>query len=67
MSKLLLRVEEAAELLGLSRAKLYMMIGAGEVPVVRVGKCVRIPADRLREWVTLNTVEPEKTEIVFGR
>jgi len=51
MERLLLKAEEAAELLGLGRAKVYMMMASGELPTVRIGRSVRIPLDKLREWV----------------
>jgi excisionase family DNA binding protein len=39
----LLKVAEAAEQLAVSRAKLYRLISAGQVRVVRIGSSVRIP------------------------
>jgi excisionase family DNA binding protein len=52
---LLVRVEEAAELLAISRAALYPMLGR-EIPVVRIGRAVRIPRQALAEYVA-RTVE----------
>jgi excisionase family DNA binding protein len=49
--KLLLRPVEAAEMLGMSKTKVYNMITAGIIPSIRVGGNVRIPADRLRAWI----------------
>ena len=51
MNRLLLRPSEAAEVLGLGRTKTYQLIAAGELPCVRVGGAVRVPAEELREWV----------------
>jgi hypothetical protein len=34
---LLLRVGEAARLLGVSRSTMYQLVGSGQVPVVRIG------------------------------
>lgn len=48
---MLLRAEEAARMLGLGRSKVFQMLAAGELPVVRIGRCVRIPRDELREWI----------------
>jgi excisionase family DNA binding protein len=49
--RILLTVPEAAEALSVSRATLYVMIGAGQLPTVRVGsRGVRIPVDALREF-----------------
>jgi excisionase family DNA binding protein len=49
--RLLLRVAEAAELLGISRAKGYELAASGEIPVVRIGRATRIPLDALRRWI----------------
>ena len=48
--RLLLRIPEAARL-GLGRSTVYELIQAGALPVVRIGKAVRIPASRLEAWV----------------
>jgi excisionase family DNA binding protein len=61
MEKLLMRPAEAAELLAVSRSKLYQLIAAGKVPSVRVGKSLRLPTEALRRWVE-DSVNPE-----FGR
>lgn len=49
--RLLLRVEDVAETLGIGRSKTYELIAAGELPVVRLGRCVRVPAAAVRRWV----------------
>ena len=50
--KLLLRVEEAAKLLGLSRSKTYMLAAEGELPTIRIGRrSTRVPLAALRQWV----------------
>jgi excisionase family DNA binding protein len=48
---LLVRVEEAARILSLSRSTIYEMMDAGELPSVRRGSARRIPVAALREWV----------------
>lgn len=48
---LLVRVEEAARLLSLSRSTIYEMMDAGELPSIRRGTARRIPVAALREWV----------------
>jgi excisionase family DNA binding protein len=45
----LLRVDECARRLGLGRTKIYELIGTGEIPSVRIGGVLRIPAEALRE------------------
>ena len=49
--RLLLRVPEAAQLLGIGRSTLYELIAAGEIPVVHVGRAVRVRADAVKAWV----------------
>jgi len=51
MEKLLYRVTEAAEMLGLSRSKVYVLIQTGVLPSVRVDGSRRIRADDLRVYV----------------
>ena len=51
MDKLLLRPTEVAELLGFGRSKLYELLATGELPSIRIGGSVRVPAEALRKWV----------------
>ena len=48
--RILLRMSEAAHVLGLGKSTVYEMAAAGELPMVRIGRSVRIPAHALREW-----------------
>jgi excisionase family DNA binding protein len=52
---LLVRVEEAARLLSLSRSTIYEMMDRGELPSVRCGAARRIPMAALRAWVERQT------------
>ena len=49
--KLLFRPAEAADSLGVSRARLYQLIAAGEIDSVKVGASRRIPAADLDAFV----------------
>lgn len=49
--RLLLRPEEAADLLGVSRAQAYRLIAAGELPYVRLGHRIRVPVEALRRVI----------------
>jgi excisionase family DNA binding protein len=49
--RLLLRIPEVMAMLGLGRTKIYQLIATGELPVVRVGRAVRISRAALDEWV----------------
>jgi excisionase family DNA binding protein len=46
---LVLSVEEAAELLGLSRGSAYQAVRCGDIPAVRVGRRWLVPRARLLE------------------
>lgn len=56
MEKLLLRIDEITEILGISRSQAYKMVAAGEIPSLKIGKAIRIPADRLKAWVEAETL-----------
>jgi excisionase family DNA binding protein len=47
----LLKVEEAAKFLALGRSKTYELIARGELPVVRIGRSVRVPRSALQAWI----------------
>jgi excisionase family DNA binding protein len=49
--RLLLRIPEAAETLGIGRTKIYELIATGELPIIRVGRAVRISVSTLQKWV----------------
>jgi len=48
---LLVRVDEAARLLGVGRTKVYELIAEGSLPTVCLGKARRVPTDALKAWV----------------
>ena len=52
MEKLLLRPQEAAEAIGISRSRIYELMAAGTIPSVRIGTSLRVPVDTLRAWVS---------------
>jgi excisionase family DNA binding protein len=49
--RLLLRIPEVAETLGIGRTKIYEMIATGELPTIRVGRAVRISVTALQKWI----------------
>jgi len=56
--RILLRPTEAAEVLGLSRSTVYRLLKDGVLPSVSLGRRgVRVPVDRLYEWVKGLAVE----------
>jgi excisionase family DNA binding protein len=56
MEPLLLKAADVAELLGLGRSKVFAMLAASELPVVRVGRSVRVPRAALERWVVEHTL-----------
>ena len=55
MEPMLLRAAEVAKLLGLGRSKVFAMLAAGELPVVRIGRSVRVPRAALEHWIAEHT------------
>jgi excisionase family DNA binding protein len=51
VEQLLLKADEVAKRLSLGRSKVFLMIARQELPSVRIGKSVRVPAKALEEWV----------------
>jgi excisionase family DNA binding protein len=50
--KLLFRPEEAADALGVSRARLYELMARGDVRSVKIGASRRVPAVDLEAYVS---------------
>lgn len=48
---MLLRIPEAARALGIARSLAYEMARDGRLPVVHIGKAVRVPRRKLEEWI----------------
>lgn len=55
----LLTVPEAARRLSLGRATTYQLVRRGELPSVRVGRAVRVPARALEAWIAARTTGGE--------
>lgn len=63
--RLAYRVKEAAQLLGVSTVTMYTLIHKHGVPVVRIGKSMRIPAEGLRQWLEKGTRSGHSTALQF--
>ena len=48
---LLLNMKEVTKMLGLSRTKVYALIATEGLPVVRVGRAVRVSPTSLQRWL----------------
>jgi len=51
--RVLYRIEEAAQLLSVSKSRVYELIRSGQLRTVKVGKSHRVPARSLDECVAL--------------
>ncbi len=57
LEPLLVRIERAAELTAISRAKAYQLVASGEWPSLRIGRSRRIPLVGLRSWLERRTAD----------
>ena len=51
------KVERAAELVGISRATMFLLVMASDVPSFKVGRRRVIPLDGLRAWAARRTTD----------
>ena len=58
MEKLLLRPEDAAEVLSIGRSAIYELMKRGELPSVKIGRSRRITVAAVEEFLRLAT-QPE--------
>jgi excisionase family DNA binding protein len=55
MEPFLLKAGKVAEVLGLGRSKVFAMLAVGELPVIRIGRSVRVPRAALEDWIAEHT------------
>lgn len=60
MEPLLLKAADVAQLLGLGRSKVFAMLASGELPVVRMGRSVRVPRGALQRWIVERTQDASR-------
>ena len=66
--KLLLTVNEAASLTGVSPGTLYHWVSEGRVPVVRLSRrCIRFSKSDLEEWIRQLTIPPRSLDLEGGK
>ena len=53
VEELTVTVEDAAALLGMSRGGAYNAVREGEIPSIRIGRCIRVPTASLRKMLGL--------------
>jgi excisionase family DNA binding protein len=54
-NRLLLKADEVAAELGMGRSKIYELMASGAIPVVRIGRAVRVPRAALEAWIARQT------------
>jgi excisionase family DNA binding protein len=51
---IVLTVEEAGRVLRIGRSAAYQAARSGELPTIRIGRCLRVPLHRLEEMLGRN-------------
>ena len=57
--RLLLTVPQVEAATGLSRATVSRLLASGELRSMKIGRCRRVPADALRDWVAARLAAEE--------
>jgi excisionase family DNA binding protein len=60
--RLAYRVNEAADAIGISRARAYELIAEGVIPSIRIGSSIRVPVDQLKALIAKRQAEQPDTE-----
>jgi excisionase family DNA binding protein len=55
-SKTYLKARTLANLLGISKSKAYLLLQQGEIPVIRLGRSIRVHPDDLQEYLIRNQI-----------
>ena len=61
LEKLLLTVNDVASVLSLGRTRAYQLVHSGELPIIRVGRSIRVSAQALKDWTEAHNQEGVKT------
>lgn len=56
----LLRIPDASKLLTYSRAMIYRLVRAKQLPYVRVGGTIRFSHRSLQQWIRDNEIRPDQ-------
>jgi excisionase family DNA binding protein len=56
-------VKEAAEMLGLSRSRLYEMVQFDEIPYMKIGGKILLPKKEFESWLKARVVMPQKRNL----
>jgi len=58
----LLDSRDVARRLGIGRTKTFQLMASGELPTIRLGRCVRVPAAALQSWILEHTASPDRIQ-----
>ena len=71
MKKLLLRVSEAADVLGIGRTMAYDLVRTGDIPSILVGSRIRVPRAELETKIAVRVAEAvaerNRVLVAFGK
>jgi excisionase family DNA binding protein len=60
-----LSLKDVQHLVGVGRTKAYELVTTGELPAVRIGRCIRVNRTELNEWLwTQRYVDSIRQDIV---
>ena len=51
MEKQLLKPMEVSRVLGIGRSLVYELIATGDLPSIRIGRCIRVSSEALDQWI----------------
>lgn len=57
MERLTYNITEAANVLGISKSYMYILVKQGKFPVIELGTRKLIPKEALEQWIQENTQE----------
>jgi excisionase family DNA binding protein len=60
----LLTVPEVAFMLGCGRTLVYELIGSQQLPIVKIGRLTRVPADAVEDFVSVRTTSRRPPAVV---
>jgi excisionase family DNA binding protein len=46
-----LSLKDVQHLLGIGRTKAYELVTSGELPAIKIGRCIRVNRKELNEWL----------------
>ena len=52
---LLMTVRDVEQQLQLGRTRTYELLRSGEIPIIRIGRVLRVPRDALLQWIDAHT------------